>query len=201
MGSENAHGCAQNAENSFGFDFLSDTTRQWISQSHRTSRSWRNLGFISECQSKQRTHTHSPKKPKKFKHTLPAWKLMTTVFWDRKGVLVVECMQRRITITSQVYCKTKNCGAIQTKRRGMLTFGVVLLHDNASPHTAVRTLALLEHFNWEFFEHRPCSPDRAPSDYHLFTWSSFDHSASIIMKSWWKVSKRGWAHRRQSSLT
>jgi hypothetical protein len=28
-----------------------------------------------------------------------------------------------------------------------------------------------------------------------------DHSASTIMNSWWKVSKRGWAQRGQTSLT
>jgi hypothetical protein len=41
----------------------------------------------------------------------------------------------------------KLCRAIQNKRRGMLISGVVLLHDNARPHTTARTLALLEHFN------------------------------------------------------
>jgi hypothetical protein len=51
----------------------------------------------------------------------------------------------------------------------MLTYGVVLAHDNARPHTAARTPELLEHFNWELFDHLPCSPDLAPSDYHLFT--------------------------------
>jgi transposase len=54
----------------------------------------------------------------------------------------------------------------------MLISGVVLLHDNARPHTstAVRTRALLEHFNWELFGHFPHSPDLAPSDYHLFAY-------------------------------
>jgi transposase len=52
----------------------------------------------------------------------------------------------------------------------MLTSGVVLLHDNARPHTAARTRALLEQFNWELFDHPPNSPDLAPSDYHLFTY-------------------------------
>jgi transposase len=51
----------------------------------------------------------------------------------------------------------------------MLTSGVVILHDNVHPHTAARTRALLEHFNWELFDHPPYSPDLAPSDYHLFT--------------------------------
>jgi histone-lysine N-methyltransferase SETMAR len=60
--------------------------------------------------------------------------------------------------------------AIQKKRRGMLTYGVVFLHDNALRHSAARTRALLEHFNWELFNHPLCSPDLAPSDYHLFTY-------------------------------
>jgi hypothetical protein len=51
----------------------------------------------------------------------------------------------------------------------MLTYGVVLLHDNARSHTAARTRALVEHFNWELFDHPPDSPHLAMSDYHLFT--------------------------------
>jgi transposase len=52
----------------------------------------------------------------------------------------------------------------------MLTYGVVLLHDNACSHAAARTLALLELFIWELFDQPPYSPDLAPSDYHLFTY-------------------------------
>jgi hypothetical protein len=32
---------------------------------------------------------------------------------------------------------------IETERRGMLISGVGILHENACPHTAARTLALL----------------------------------------------------------
>jgi hypothetical protein len=65
---------------------------------------------------------------------------MVTVFWDMKGVLMVESMQQE-TIISEVYCKTLNklCRAIQNKRHEMLTFGVVLLHDNVHLHTAACT--------------------------------------------------------------
>jgi hypothetical protein len=52
----------------------------------------------------------------------------------------------------------------------MLTSSVVLLHDNRCPYTAARTQALLEHLNWELFDHHTYSPDLAPSDYHLFTY-------------------------------
>jgi hypothetical protein len=87
-------------------------------------------------QSKQWMHTHSPKKPKKFKQT-SSRKLMVAVFWDGKGVLMVEIMQQVATITSEIYCESlkKLCRAIQNKRRGMLTSAVVLLHDCASAYS------------------------------------------------------------------
>jgi hypothetical protein len=31
---------------------------------------------------------------------------MAAVFWDRKGVLIVEFMQKETTIISEVYCET-----------------------------------------------------------------------------------------------
>jgi len=88
---------------------------------------------------------------------------MATVFWDRKGVLLIEFVETGTTITSETYCETlkKLQRAIENKRRGMLTLGVVLLHDNASPHTAARTQALLQKFRWDFFDHPPYSPDLA----------------------------------------
>ncbi|KFM65929.1 Histone-lysine N-methyltransferase SETMAR, partial [Stegodyphus mimosarum] len=44
-------------------------------------------------QSQQWMHTNSPKRPKKFKRTFNNCKVMATVFWDQKGVLLVEFMQ------------------------------------------------------------------------------------------------------------
>jgi transposase len=68
-----------------------------------------------------------------------------------------------------------------------LVYGVVLIHVNTLPLTAACTLALLEHFNWELFDHPPYSPDLAPSDYHLFTYlknwlASLCFSSSELMK-------------------
>jgi hypothetical protein len=86
----------------------------------------------------------------------------------------VEFMQQETTVNSKVYCgggkkkkKKKNCvvSAVQNKRREMLTFCVVLLHDYVRPHTAVRTRALLDHFNLELFGHHPYSPDLVPSSW------------------------------------
>jgi transposase len=50
-------------------------------------------------------------------------------------------------------------------RHWMLTKGIVILHDNAWPHTN----AFIKLFDWEIFDHPPYSPDLAPSNYQLFT--------------------------------
>ncbi|UYV62910.1 hypothetical protein LAZ67_2002419 [Cordylochernes scorpioides] len=120
-------------------------------------------------QSKQWNHISSPK-PLKFKQTLSAGKLMATVFWDRKGLLLCDFMRLGTTINSHRYCKTLKQlrRAIQNKRRGMLTKGVRFHHDNARPHTARQTTALIEEFEWELVSHPPYSPDVAPSDFHFF---------------------------------
>ncbi|KAJ4425723.1 hypothetical protein ANN_27919 [Periplaneta americana] len=116
-------------------------------------------------------HHSSPKKSRKLKQTLSTQKVMATVFWDRKGVLLLDFMPKGTTINANCYCETlrKLRRAIQNKRRGILSRGVVLLHDNARPHIAASTRELLDQFGWEIFDHPPYSPDLAPSDFHLFT--------------------------------
>jgi transposase len=118
-------------------------------------------------------HTHSPNKAKKFKQTLSACqKAEGNCFLGQERSADGGVHARGTTLTSEVYCKTlkKLCRAIQKKRCGMLTYGVIHLCDNVHLYTAARTRALLEHFNWELFEHPPYSPDLDPSDYNLFTY-------------------------------
>jgi hypothetical protein len=95
----------------------------------------------SKLQSLVWHHPRSPSTPRKFKQTLSTRKIMTTVFWDRKGVLLVEIMPQGTTINAESYCATlgRLRYAIQNRRRGLLSSGVVLMHDNARPHAAART--------------------------------------------------------------
>ncbi|GBL77891.1 Histone-lysine N-methyltransferase SETMAR [Araneus ventricosus] len=74
------------------------------------------------------------------------------------------------TINANRYCETlrKLRRAIQNRRRGMLSGGIVPLHDNARLHTAAATQELLDKFGWEIFDHPPYSPDLAPSDFQPF---------------------------------
>ena len=80
------------------------------------------------------TVTHPP--PRKFRTQSSAGKVMAAVFWDSKGLLLIDYLPRRSTITGAYYSElmVKLREAIKTKRRGMLTRGVLLLHDNAPVH-------------------------------------------------------------------
>ena len=55
------------------------------------------------------------------KQTFNNRKVMATVFWDQKGVFLMEFMQRGTTITADSYCETlrRLRRAIQNKRRGI----------------------------------------------------------------------------------
>jgi len=90
----------------------------------------------SKQQPMERRHTSSLTKTK-FKQTTSTRKIMCTVFWDRKGVLLVHFLSQGSTINAGVYCDTlqKLRRTIQNKRRGMLSRGVVMIHANARPHT------------------------------------------------------------------
>jgi histone-lysine N-methyltransferase SETMAR len=57
---------------------------------------------------------------------------------------------------------------IRNKRHGMLSRGVVMIHDYVRPHTAASTQNLITTFGWEQFDHHLYSPDLAPSDFYLF---------------------------------
>jgi hypothetical protein len=84
---------------------------------------------------------------------------------------MVKFMQQGTTVMSDVHCETLKelCRAIQKKRCRMLTYGVVLLHENPCLHAAAGALSLLEHFIWELFDHPAYFHDLTPSDYRLFT--------------------------------
>jgi len=92
-------------------------------------------------QSREWRHSSSPKL-RNFKTTQSAGKVMATVFWDQKGVLLVDFMAHGTAINADRYCETlkKLRRAIQNRRRGMLTKGVCLLHDNARPMSPVKPL-------------------------------------------------------------
>jgi histone-lysine N-methyltransferase SETMAR len=58
--------------------------------------------------------------------------------------------------------------AIHQKRWGLLSEGVLLVHDSARPHTATAAVQTVQQLGFELLPHPPYSPHLAPSDYHIF---------------------------------
>jgi histone-lysine N-methyltransferase SETMAR len=92
-------------------------------------------------------------------------------FLNAQNILSVEFMPQSITINAESYCATLRHlrYAIKNRRRGLMSSGMMLLHDNARPHAAARTQAMLQECVWEDFDHPVCSPDLVPSDFHFYT--------------------------------
>ena len=114
-------------------------------------------------------HQQSPM-GKNFKSQPSAGKLMLTVFWDTQGPILEHYQERGSTINSEMLIDRLK-REIRSKRQGQLSKGIVLLHDNARPHTAVHTVETLQKLKFEVLAHPPYSPDLAPSDCHLLVYS------------------------------
>jgi len=124
----------------------------------------------SKRQSMEWKHLGSPAK-KKFKTQPFVGKVMLTIFWDSKGPILEDYLEKGCTINSARYSDllTNNLKpAVRTKHRDLLSKKVLLLHDNARPHTASHTIETINHLGFKVQEHPAYSPDLALSDYHLF---------------------------------
>lgn len=124
----------------------------------------------SKQESMQR-HIKGTPHPKKFKVVPSAGKVMATIFWECEGILLIDYYKDKGgTITGHYYVNILRQlrEAIKEKRRGKLTRGVLLMHDNAPVHTTHVGKAAARECGFETITHPPYSPDLAPSDFFLF---------------------------------
>ena len=80
---------------------------------------------------------------------------------QRADLRALHALPRGSTVTSATYSNLLRENlkpAIHQKRRGLLTTGVCLLHDNARPHTATATVSTIEELRFECIPHPPYSP-------------------------------------------
>ena len=122
-----------------------------------------------EMQSKQWKHIASPT-PRKAKLVPSAGKVMASVFWDSRGILMVDYLLTGKTITGNYYAEliVKLRAAIKEKRPGMLSKEVIFHQDNAPAHKSAVAMAAIAEAGFTVLDHPPYSPDLAPSDFHLF---------------------------------
>jgi histone-lysine N-methyltransferase SETMAR len=96
---------------------------------------------------------------------------MLTFFWDMWGPILAKFQAHGETVNSGKYSvllQDQLKPAIRHKRQGLLSKGVLLLHDNAQPHTATATVQTVQRLGFELLPHHPYSLDIEPSDDHIF---------------------------------
>lgn len=94
-------------------------------------------------------HCHSS--PKK-RETLATQKVMASVLWGRRFILLVDFMPKDTLINANCYCETKKTVvSLPKQEQGILSVRIVLLHDNACPRTAAATWELLDQCGWKSF--------------------------------------------------
>ena len=98
-------------------------------------------------------------------------KRMVTAWWSSHGLIHCSFIKLGQSITTETYCNQldimmKNLSEKQSKlvNKDM----VMLLHDNACPHTANRTQLKILELDLETIDHLPYSQNILPADYHLF---------------------------------
>ena len=90
----------------------------------------------NKAQSCQSVGPGSPR-PKKFETQPSDGKVMATVFWDAQGIIMLDFLAKKSTITVAYYANLLDQlrTVIREKRRGKLSKGILLQQDNARVHT------------------------------------------------------------------
>ena len=93
--------------------------------------------------------------PKKFRNQPSASKVMATVFWDSKWIILIDYKPAGTSITGEYYANVikQLRVAIKEKRRGKLAAGVLLLHDNAPVHKSRVAQAAIRECKFEQLNH------------------------------------------------
>jgi len=93
---------------------------------------------------------------------------MASVFWDAKGILLVDYLPKGQTINDEYYANLLDHAKIREKRPGLMKKKIIFHQDNAPVHKGVVAMGKLRDLGYELLGHPPYSPDLAPSDFHLF---------------------------------
>lgn len=103
---------------------------------------------------------------KKFKTWLSARKIMVTIFWDRKLLLLVKFIEWDAIINAATFCETlkKLHHVVQNKWCGMLSKGCVYCTMMHTSHS-LNNLCVVDSYRWDVVPHPP-QPDLTSSNYH-----------------------------------
>ncbi|UYV62871.1 hypothetical protein LAZ67_2002195 [Cordylochernes scorpioides] len=123
--------------------------RRWMKRSTNSNQHWKQRQvYDPETKAQSGTaldwhHSSSPKK-KKFKVQRSSKKVMATVFWDRRGVILIDFLDE---------------GKLFKKKRLEISLKSVKLHHyNARPHTSYQTSKAIGQMSWSLVPQPPLQP-------------------------------------------
>ena len=115
--------------------------------------------------------TDDEPRPEVLKASFRSRKRMFTIFFNTQGVVAVDILPEKSTITAKYYTNVilpqvlKNRAETARTRSGSR---MLLHHDNCSSHTSTTTVSFLEDNRIQLLPHPAYSPDLAPCDFWLF---------------------------------
>ncbi len=133
--------------------------------------SWFSILELEQKQQSLQWVSKDDLQPKKALRSRQAKKTMMEVFFDDQGIIHLEFLPPRMTVTAQVYCGilSQLCEAIQRKHPVLWKENsYCLLHDNVPGHKANKTVTRMMETDIHIVNHPPYSPDLAPADFWFF---------------------------------
>ena len=95
---------------------------------------------------------------------------MATVFWDSRGIIFTDSLEKGRTITGQYYADLlgRFDAELMRKQPHLTQKKVPFHHDNTPAHSSAIATAKLVELRYELLPHPPYSSDLAPCDFFLF---------------------------------
>jgi Transposase. len=156
-------------------------------------------------------------KPTKVVRSRSVSKKMIACFFGKTGHVASVALEDRRTVNSDWYTSICLPEVIAKIRRNNVKRRIIVHHDNASAHTAQRTIDFLSSENIEIMTHCPYSPDLSPNDFFLFpniknklrgkrfaspeeAVEAFNLCVSEVPRSEWRRCFEDWFHRMKKCI-
>ena len=95
-------------------------------------------------------------------------KVMATVFWDARGIIYTDCLEKGQAIRGAYYASLLHRTSEEIKKKRSHLKKILFHQDNARVHTGAISMAKIMELKFELLQHLPYSLDLAPSDFFYF---------------------------------